>query len=719
MAKLLKLILYVVAGIVGVVVIAAVALLVFFDPNDFRDTISTQVKNATGRDLTIEGDLSISLFPWLAVELGETRLGNAEGFGDEPFVSFDSARLSVRVMPLLTSQEIAVGTAALDGFEANLAVRGDGVANWDDLAQAGQASDSSSTADSGGGDVMLDIANVSLSDARINYTDAQSGSRYSVTDLNLATGRIAPGETFDIDGGFAFAAVPGELAGTLAIAGSVSLGESMQRVTTDGLSIDGSIAGLVSEPTEFRLESRSIALDAEREQVDLGEIDLSVLGLSMAAEVEPYGYSGSGDLSAALRVAEFSLKELMRTLDIEPPVTADENALQRLSFEANAVVGQTALTLTSMNLVMDDTTMTGELAVPLTESGSLAFNLVADSITLDNYMAPADDSAAESEEPAADIEIPVDLIRTLKANGTVRMTEAFLGPIAFTDMELGVNGADGRLRLHPITARFFDGAYEGDVRIDAASRAPTLSVNERIADVNLAAMAKALYDADNITGTINGNFELSGSGATLSAIAADIDGNMAFELLDGAWEGTDVWHQLRSARALYKREAPPEPRNPPRTEFSSITATGVVTDGVFNNDDLLAQMPFLRVTGNGEIDLGLREIDYSVQARVLEKPEFMSDASDEELSDFTEALIPIRITGNLADPSFRPDIEAMFRAEVEAAIEEKTDELKEDLLNRLLGGDEDEGAAGEGADTEEPQDVEDELKDRLKDLFPR
>ncbi len=718
MAKLLKVLLYVVAGIVGVVVIAAVALLLFFDPNDFRDTISTQVKNTTGRDLTIEGDLSVSLFPWLAVEIGQTTLGNAEGFGDEPFVSFDSARLSVRVMPLLTQQEIAVGTAALDGFEANLAVRADGTTNWDDLAQAGQASDSA-TSETGGGDVMLDIANVSLNDARINYTDAQSGSRYSVTDLNLATGRIAPGETFDIDGGFAFAAEPGELAGTLAIAGSVTLGETMQRVTTDGLSIDGSIAGLVSEPTEFRLVSRSIALDAEREQVDLGEIDLSVLGLSMAANVEPYAYSGNADLSAALRVAEFSLKELMQTLDIEPPVTADENALQRLSFEANAVVGQTALTLTSMNLVMDDTTMTGELAVPLTESGALAFNLVADSITLDNYMAPADETAAESEEPAADIEIPVDLIRTLKANGTVRMTEAFLGPVAFTDMELGVNGADGQLRLHPITARFFDGAYQGDVRIDASNSAPTLSVNERIADVDLAAMAKALYEADNITGTINGNFELSGSGATLSAIAADIDGNMAFELLDGAWEGTDVWHQLRSARALYKRETPPEPRNPPRTEFSSITATGVVTDGVFKNDDLLAQMPFLRVTGNGEIDLAVREIDYSVQARVLEKPEFMSDASDEELSDFTEALIPIRITGNLADPSFRPDIEAMFRAEVEAAIEEKTDELKEDLLNRLLGDDEEEGAAGEGADTEEPKDVEDELKDRLKDLFPR
>ena len=718
MAKLGKIFFYAIAGIVGVIVIVVVAFAMFFDPNDFRDTLSAQVEEATGRELAIEGDLSVSFFPWLAVEVGRTTLGNAAGFGSDPFVRFDSARLSVKVMPLLTRQEVAVGTAALDGFEANLAVAADGTTNWEDLASGGDAPAAADTGSSGS--VALDIANVALNDARINYTDAQSGGRYTLTNVNLNTGRIAAGETFPVDGGFEFSAQPNDVSGGLTIAASVTLSDDMLQVATEGLTVEGSLSGLVSEPTDFRLVSRAIALDSDRQQVSLGEIDLSVLGLSMSANVEPYAYAGNSDLRAALTVAEFSLKTLMQTLDIEPPPTADPNALEKLSFEANAVMGQEALTLSSLNLVMDDTTLSGDLSVPLTSAGALAFDLVADTITLDNYMAPVDEAAVEAEEPAADVEIPADLIRTLKAQGSVRMTEAFLGPVTFSNMQLGVNGSDGQLRLHPISAEFFDGSYQGDVRIDASGNVPRLSLNERIADVDLAAMALALYEADNVTGTINGTFVLEGSGATLSAITSDIDGNMAFELLDGAWEGTDVWHQIRSARAIYKREPPPEPRNPPRTEFSTVTATGVVTDGVFQNDDLLAEMPFMRVTGAGSIDLTVREVDYSVQARVLEKPEFMGDVSDEELQDYTQALIPIRIRGPLSDPSFRPDIEAMFRAEVEAAIEEKKDELKEDLLNKLLGGDEEEGAAGEGADTEEePRDVEDELKDRLKDLFPR
>ena len=119
MGRLVRILLLVVAGFVGLTVIAAVALFLFFDPNDFRDEISAQVKSATGRDLVIEGDLSLSVFPWIAVNIGRTQLGNAEGFGDDPFLSFEEARLSVRLAPLLFQQTVTIGTASLDSFALN------------------------------------------------------------------------------------------------------------------------------------------------------------------------------------------------------------------------------------------------------------------------------------------------------------------------------------------------------------------------------------------------------------------------------------------------------------------------------------------------------------------------------------------------------------------------------------------------------------------------
>ena len=398
MAKLGKALFLLVGGLVVVVVVAAASILLFFDPNDFRDDIAAAVKEETGRDLAIS-EISFSVFPWVAVGLGETTLGNAEGFGDEPFVRFDSANLSVRLMPLIFERRIAVGTASLDGFVANLAVAADGRNNWDDLSQPAEGEiqyDEQPDGASDGEAFVLDIANVSLSEAQLNYVDAQAGTAYSITDLSVASGRIALNEPFDIDAGFAFSAEPDDVSGNLQMSANVTLAE--ERVAVDGFNIEGMLRGVVSEPMEFYLASRAMSVDAAAERMSLGEIDLGVLGLSMSANVEPFVYSGPTNIRSTLRVNDFSLKELLATLDIEAPETADANALSRLSFEATAALSDAALALSSMSLVMDDTTMQGDLSVPLTESGILAFDLRADSITLDNYLAPPEEVVREETE---------------------------------------------------------------------------------------------------------------------------------------------------------------------------------------------------------------------------------------------------------------------------------------------------------------------------------
>jgi AsmA protein len=414
----------------------------------------------------------------------------------------------------------------------------------------------------------------------------------------------------------------------------------------------------------------------------------------------------------SLQVTPFSLKELMQAMGSEPPVTADPAALGRVSFNADAAVTETAIALTSLALKLDDTTLSGNLSLPTTEEGLIRFDLAADSIDLDRYMAPADAAAAETAETSTDdIEIPVDLIRSLQAEGKVTLDRATLAGMLFEKMELGLASRNGKLRLHPIAATLFEGTYSGDVRIDASKDRPSISADEKVEGVQLTPLARSMFDQENISGTIAGNFKLSGSGKNLAAIRSDLDGTMAFQLADGAWEGTDIWYQLRAARALFKKEQPPERRNPPRTEFTSVVVSGTVTDGIFKNDDLLAELPFLQVAGNGTVDLVKAAIDYSLQARVLERPEFVGGASQAELADFTQAVIPLSVTGPLASPSIRPDVEGMLKAEVRKAVDEKREELKEKVLDKILGGKE------EAEEDNDQTEKEEDLEDKLKDLF--
>jgi len=203
-------------------------------------------------------------------------------------------------------------------------------------------------------------------------------------------------------------------------------------------------------------------------------------------------------------------------------------------------------------------------------------------------------------------------------------------------------------------------------------------MNEKITGVDLARLAKAMFGQENVTGTIEGSFVLAGRGSDMAAIQSDLAGNLSMVLNDGSYTGTDIWYEIRRARALIKGEAPPEAVLPAKTDFSTVRMTGVVTDGIMRSDDLYAELPFMQLTGAGQVDIPAGTVDYGMTARILERPEFLRDASPEELDEFTEAVIPLKIRGPLTSPSISPDLEKLLRKRVE-------DEIKDKLKDKLKG----------------------------------
>jgi AsmA protein len=715
MSRALKILGILVVTLVAVAIFSAIVFVLVFDPNDYKDDISEGVREATGRELVIEGDVGLSLFPWLAIELGRTQLGNAPGFDDTPFASFDSARLSVRLVPLLLRREVVVGTAALDSLRINLQVRKDGTGNWEDFGEAGEAREAepgTPETEAAGPSATIDIASVAVTDAALSYSDASSGDRFELTNLNLASGRIAAGEAVPLDGGFAFRLDPAGLSGEVDIGVVVAFDSDAATISISDLDIGGRVDGIAEVPATFRFAAPAIQLQTEAQSADLGEINVQLMSVDVLADVEPFSYAGDPQPSATIGIAAFSPRTLMQELAIEMPPTADPDVLDKLIVDAKAKVGANAITLTGLKLVIDDTTFTGELSVPRSAEGTFELDLAGDRIDLARYMAPAGEESGAGESAGGTVEIPVELIRALNARGNLSIASASLGNILFEKVTLGVNSADGKLRMHPIAADFFDGGYRGDVRIDASGDVPSISVNENIVNVSLEPMMKAMYDVEDVTGTVNGTFRLGGRGADMDAIRRDLDGSLSIELLDGAWEGTDVWYELRKARALIRGEAAPQAPATPRTQFSSMKASGKVTDGVMRNDDFFAELPFMQVSGKGTVNFVEATVDYTVTGRFLEKPEFVGDVSQDELDDFTKAVIPFRVTGPLADPDIQPDVEEMLKDRAE-------EEAKKLIMDKLFEDDEEPPAEGE--EPQEEKDVEDQLKDeakkRLRDLL--
>ena len=141
-------------------------------------------------------------------------------------------------------------------------------------------------------------------------------------------------------------------------------------------------------------------------------------------------------------------------------------------------------------------------------------------------------------------------------------------------------------------------------------------------------------------------------------------GAVDFNVADGALEGADLWYEIRRARAVLKQQAIPErPSGPPRTPFSALTGTGSMKDGVLTNNDLNVAMQYLKVTGQGNVDLPRNSLDYRLVAAVLKIPREGADAA--QMQDLVDAQIPVKVTGALSDPKVRPDLEGYLKGEVE------------------------------------------------------
>ncbi len=198
--KWVKRLLWGLAVVVVVLIAAAVVLVMTVDPNDYKDLIVKEVNKTTGRELTLEGDIKLSLFPWLGMRLGAAHLSNAEGFGEDPFARVEEAQVRIAILPLFKG-EVRADTLRLNGMHVNLSKNAQGVTNWDDLLskpKTQQPPPEPEPTDGALAPAALAIGGIEITDTALRWEDGQSGTDLTIAPLNLRTGAITLGEPFDL-----------------------------------------------------------------------------------------------------------------------------------------------------------------------------------------------------------------------------------------------------------------------------------------------------------------------------------------------------------------------------------------------------------------------------------------------------------------------------------------------------------------------------------------
>ncbi|WP_294910921.1 outer membrane assembly protein AsmA [uncultured Gilliamella sp.] len=102
---MIKKILVILFILILVIVISIVSLIVFVDPNHFRGYISQTVKDKTGYELTIEGDLRWHIWPQVSILTDAVKL--SDNGATKPLLTADNMRLDVELLPLF-SKNLAI-----------------------------------------------------------------------------------------------------------------------------------------------------------------------------------------------------------------------------------------------------------------------------------------------------------------------------------------------------------------------------------------------------------------------------------------------------------------------------------------------------------------------------------------------------------------------------------------------------------------------------------
>lgn len=708
MTKLIKILLWTVASFVLIVVLAGILLPILVDPNDYKDEISQQVLNKTGRTLTIEGDidLSISLPLSVSLELGKVELSNAKGFENKPFARMQGASLFVAIMPLLTDNRLDIGKIVLAGMELNLTKNKQGQTNWADLSGNSTASDTSAASDKqtsatakkeSGSMPAISIAGLAITDAVINWTDEQANQQVSLSKSNISISELIEDKPFDLKISTFIDSSQPSIKGdfTLESTPTISLSQQSFKLPGTALTLDLTGDALPGGANKTVL-SGDINFDGKTQVLDINKMKLTSFDMVINGLFHANKLDSSPEFSGQVNIEKFSPKKLAATLGTALPKMKEANALNSAEVKMTFKGTQNLMTISSLEANLDDTSLKGSASIKNFKAPHYGFDLTLNQLNLDYYAlaAPAQEEAkpatkktstAKSSPPSSSNApiFPIETLRQLNLNGKLSIAQFIAGGAKMTNVVIVLKGKDGLVQLMPLKADIYKGTINLKTDIDARGKIPKLKIINELKNVQIGDLLLATTGSQEFTGAANISANISTIGNDQKSLTKNSNGKINLLVTDGNIEKLDILDTLRKADALLKGRAAPSSSQEKNTKFTELKGTFNVKKGVLHNDDLASKSPLMEVTGKGYADLPKEYLDYTLSIKLLNSLK-IDDKS--QGTDFKGKEIPYTIKGKFSELSKEANLSKMVEDEVKKSVEKKLNKKLEDKFGDKFKG---------------------------------
>lgn len=151
-----------------------------FPPEKIKEIVIPEIETALNDRKVNVGDVSLSIFPTLGVELKGLQIAEREGFGNKPFIKLKEIVIEVKLIPLFSSN-LEIDKILLSEPEINILVNSDGIENFADLVSSDTTQTEEATTES---PVALSLAGMDIVNGRIVYSNQETKQQIALNGLN-------------------------------------------------------------------------------------------------------------------------------------------------------------------------------------------------------------------------------------------------------------------------------------------------------------------------------------------------------------------------------------------------------------------------------------------------------------------------------------------------------------------------------------------------------
>ncbi|MCW7537063.1 AsmA family protein [Aquabacterium sp. A7-Y] len=274
---------------------------------------------------------------------------------------------------------------------------------------------------------------------------------------------------------------------------------------------------------------------------------------------------------------------------------------------------------------------------------------------------------------------PVDLSPLRRLQGSLSLKAGRLAwrPYQLHDARVEATLDGGMLRVSTLAGRIWGGSIDASAFADA--RAQRVLLKGSGENIDIQAALRDVAQKDLLEGKGRISLDLEATGKSVNEMKSRLAGQAALQLRDGALKGINLARTLREAKAALamRQDRMQQARETEKTDFSELNASFRIADGVARNEDLDLKSPFLRLGGEGDIDIGRSRIDYLARASIANTSK---GQGGDELAALRGLTVPVHLSGALESPGWQVQWSAVAAQAAETAVKDRLEEKLKDKL---------------------------------------